>query len=69
MNVWLKVVAVRIYPSGGLICQKVSITECMSVPKAIHLLSTGKPICLNLDDLENFLVALESVNLHLSNKG
>lgn len=59
MNNSPKLVGVRIYPSGGLICQAVFAYECLTVPKAVRqLLVERKPILVDLNDLAMFSVAL-----------
>jgi hypothetical protein len=63
MNGRAQVQAVRIYPSGGLICQKVHPVNVLGVPRAVRQLLTGEAVYVDLKDLHVFLVALEAVEL------
>lgn len=49
-----EVVAVRIYPSGGMVCQHVSLRELMNVRFAIRELRDGKPACISIYYLHIF---------------
>lgn len=49
-----KVYGVRLYPSGGLICQTVQRRELMHISRAILCLSNNKPALIPLHDLSHF---------------
>lgn len=53
-----RVPAVRIYPSGGIICHSVPFRETMSIPFALKELAAGRPACVWLDNLHIILEML-----------
>jgi hypothetical protein len=61
MSIWSRVDAVKLYPSGGLIYQKVPITSCLLVPIAVRQFMKDKAVCIKLSDLHLFRVALAAV--------
>lgn len=46
-----KVTAVRMYPSGGVICQRVEWSEVMTPRQAIKALEAGEPACVAMEYL------------------
>lgn len=61
MSIGSRVDAVKLYPSGGLICQKVPVTDCLLIPYAVRQFMKDKPVCIKLNDVHLFRVALAAV--------
>ena len=61
MPVINRVDAVRVYPSGGVICTKVAEKQCQSIGFAVLQLRNGIPALIALKDLCAVRVAWESV--------
>lgn len=52
--------AVRMYASGGLLCQLVAPHQVMSIPYALHRWSRGLPICIGIDHLFAMRLVLDA---------
>lgn len=52
--------AVRLYPSGSMVCQKVAPRELMNVPEALARLDAGHPACVGVEHLYTLRCVRES---------
>ena len=44
-----KIYGVRMYPGGGVICQKVDSREVMELHEALSALRAGNPLCVHVE--------------------
>lgn len=49
---------VRIYPSGGIICQRADVSDSMSVTVALRELMAGRPACVWIENLHIVLAVM-----------
>lgn len=63
--------AVKVYPSGGLIYQKVSHREIMPISMSLRQLAKGNAVLVPIDQLGFFLSSVEVIqeNIQGPNRG